>query len=57
MYIYNSRRPYSLTLNYFIKEITKVKNIEDRISKNKKKHNIYKEIWEQVENILKAKAI
>ena len=54
--MYNSRRSESLILKSLIREITKVKNIEEKVSINyEKKHNIYKRKWQQVENILKTK--
>ena len=56
IYIYNSRRSESLKIKSLIREITKVKNIEEKISlNNEKKHAIYKRKWQQVENVLKTK--
>ena len=58
IYIYNSRRSESLILKSLIREITKVKNIEEKVSiNNEKKHNMYKRKWQQVENVLKTKTI
>ena len=56
IYIYNSRRSESLKIKSLIREITKVKNIEEKISlNNKKKHAIHKRKWQLVENVLKTK--
>ena len=56
IYIYNSRNSESLKIKSLIREITKVKNIEDTFSlNNKKKHAIYKRRWQLVENVLKTK--
>ena len=56
IYIYNSRRSESLKIKSLIQEITKVKNIEEKISlNNEKKHAIYKRKWQLVENVLKTK--
>ena len=56
IYIYNSRRSESLKIKSLIREITKVKNIEEKISlNNEKKHTIYKRKWQLVENVLKTK--
>ena len=39
-----------------IREITKVKNIEEKMSlDNEKKHAIYKRKWQLIENVLKTK--
>ena len=58
IYIYNSKRSESLILKYLIREITKVKNIEEKILiKNEKKHSMYKRKWKQVGNVLKTKNI
>ena len=38
MYIYNSRRYESLKIKSLIREITKVKNIEEKISINNEKN-------------------
>ena len=38
IYIYNSRRYESLKIKYLISEITKVKNIEEKISINNEKN-------------------
>ena len=55
IYIYNSRRSESLKIKSLIREITKVKNIEEKISlNNEKKHAIYKRKWQLVENVLKT---
>ena len=46
IYIYNSRRSESLKIKSLIREIAKVKNIEEKISlNNEKKHAIYKRKW------------
>ena len=56
IYIYNSRKSESLKIKSLIREITKVKNIEEKISlNNEKKHAIYKRKWQLVENVLKTK--
>ena len=56
IYIYNPRRSKSLMIKFLIKEIMKVKNIEEKISiNNEKKHTMYKKKWQQVENVLKTK--
>ena len=52
-YVYNFRRSESLILKSLIREITKVKSIEEKFSIN----NVFKKIWEQVVNILKNKFI
>ena len=55
IYIYNSRKSESLKIKSLIREITKVKNIEEKISlNNEKKHALYKRKWKLVENILKT---
>ena len=56
IYIYNSRKSESLKIKSLLREITKVKNIEEKISlDNEKKHAIYKRKWQLVENVLKTK--
>ena len=56
IYIYNSRRSKSLIIKFLIREIMKVKNIEEKISiNNEKKRTMHKKKWEQVENVLKTK--
>ena len=56
IYIYNSRKSESLKIKSLIRETTKVKNIEEKISlNNKKKHAIYKRKWQLVEIVLKTK--
>ena len=56
IHIYNSRRSESLKIKYLIREITKAKNIEEKVSlNNEKKHAIYNRKWQQVENVLKTK--
>ena len=56
IYIYNSRKSESLKIKSLIREITKVKNIEEKISlNNEKKHAIYKRKWQLVENVSKTK--
>ena len=43
IYIYNSSRSESLKIKSLIREITKIKNMEEKISlNNKKRHSIYK---------------
>ena len=57
IYIYSSRKSESLKIKSLIREITKVKSIEGKISlNNEKKHTIYKRKWKLVENVLKTKA-
>ena len=41
MYIYNSRKSESLKIKSLIREITKVKNIEEKISLNNEKNMLY----------------
>ena len=41
IYIYNSRRSESLKIKSLIQEITKVKNIEEKISLNNEKNMLY----------------
>ena len=56
IYVYNSRRSESLIIKFLIREIMKVKNIEEKISiNNEKKRTMHKKKWEQVENALKTK--
>ena len=56
IYIYNSRKSESLKIKSLLREITKVKNIEEQISlDNEKKHAICKRTWQLVENVLKTK--
>ena len=56
IYIYNSRKSESLKIKSLLREITKVKNIEEKFSlDNEKKHAIYKRKWQLVENVLKIK--
>ena len=56
IYIYNSRKSESLKTKSLLREITKVKNIEEKISlDNEKKHANYKRKWQLVENVLKTK--
>ena len=56
IYIYNSRKSESLKIKFLLREITKVKNIEEKISlDNEKKHTIYKRRWHLIENVLKTK--
>ena len=56
IYIYNSRRSESLKIKSLIREISKVKNIEEKTSLNdEKKHAISKRKWQLVENVLKTK--
>ena len=46
IYIYNSRKSESLKIKSLLREITKVKNIEEKISlDNEKRHIIYKRRW------------
>ena len=46
IYIYNSRKSESLKIKSLLREITKVKNIEEKTSlDNEKKHIIYKRRW------------
>ena len=50
---YNSRRSESLKIKSLIRDITKVKNIEEKISlNNEKRHDIYKRKWQLVEDFL-----
>ena len=56
IYIYNSRRSESLIIKFLIREIMKIKNIEEKISiNNEKKHTMHKRKWQQFENFLKTK--
>ena len=56
IYIYNSRKSESLKIKFLLREIIKVKNIEEKISlDNEKKHTIYKRRWQLIENVLKTK--
>ena len=56
IFIYNSRRSESLKIRFLIREITKIKNIKEKTSKNnEKKHTMCKRKWQQVENFLKTK--
>ena len=59
VYIYNSRRSESLKIKSLVSEITKVRNIEQKISiNNEKNHTMYNRKWrkwQQVENVLKTK--
>ena len=56
IYIYNSRKSQSLKIKSLLREITKVKNIGEKISSdNGKKHANYKRKWQLVENVLKTK--
>ena len=56
IYIFNSRRSESLKIKSLIREFTKAKSIEEKIStNNEKKHTMYKRKWQQVENVLKTK--
>ena len=56
IYIYNSRKSESLKIKSLLREITKVKNIEQKISlDNGKKHANYKRKWQLVENVLNTK--
>ena len=41
IYIYNSRRSESSTLESLIREIAKVKNVEEKVSINNKKNKIF----------------
>ena len=55
IYIYNSRRSESLKIKSLIWVITKVKNIEEKVSlNNEKRHAIYKRKWQLVENVFKT---
>ena len=46
IYIYNCRRSEQLKIKFLIREITKVKNIEEKNSiNNEEKHTMYKRKW------------
>ena len=51
-----TKKSESLKIKSLIREITQVKNIEEKISlNNEKKHAIYKRNWQLVENVLKTR--
>ena len=55
VYIYNSRRSESLKIKSLVSEITKVRNIEQKISiNNEKNHTMYNRKWRKWQQVEKC---